>query len=117
MKCKFIATDEVHRSGRQIVRCERHKCTQKGLLPTGGPGKLDAKCYGIPRKDELGCWASIIFEVFRITPRRVSWLKRLLGFKKPCKCHQREEALNSWGAWAWSLPGKLWSAIKSRAQT
>lgn len=79
-------------------------------MPKGGPEKLSAHCRGIPRPDEIGCWVSIILEVFRITPYRVSWLKRMLGLQKPCGCHKREEQLNSWGA-------RLWSAIKSRPQT
>lgn len=93
MRCDFQTTDEVHRSGRQVMRCKRSKCGQKGLQPF--EGRLVCKCRGVPRASEWGCWLSLAFEVFWITPSRVQKVKKALGFKKRCKCPDREEQLNT----------------------
>lgn len=105
MKCRFKTTGETHKSGRELLRCDR--CRQIGLMPlAGGPEKLHAECSAWPFWHEFGHWAAIFLAAAGI--RKGGMIARLLAKCKGCGCgcEEREAKLNSWGAkataWLWS---------------
>lgn len=56
MRCIFIPTDKVHRSGRTLLKCRRPCCTVKVLANPKKRGVV-ATCYGWPLPSEVKGWA------------------------------------------------------------
>jgi hypothetical protein len=60
MRCRFVGSDQVHKTGRTVVVCNRDRCGKIGLLPRSGkPGDLDAECSGTPDASEWREWLAL----------------------------------------------------------
>jgi hypothetical protein len=108
MRCKYVATGDVHKSGRLRLRCDRSGCESKGLMPLGGtPEQVDAKCNGIPFRHEWGHWLAIFLEANGLSKRAWANARAWLGFRGQCGCAKREAKLNTLGQYLYSLPSRI----------
>jgi hypothetical protein len=89
MKCKF------HKATDSLAVCERCGREVKSAYPAG---RVHAPCRSWPRGWEIGEWVAIFLAAAGITEGRWNWLRGRLGYVKPCKCGERKDALDLWGA-------------------
>lgn len=86
MNCDLYATGEVHKSGRELLRCRRFWCSSKAILPlSGGIDKVHVSCIGWPRLFEFGFWISLLLASIGIRDFR------------GCGCKKRRDNLNAVG--------------------
>lgn len=98
MRCDLTITGAAD-NGWHIYGCSHRGCPT--TIHT--PHDLDTivnntSCRGLPHWHEWGSWLALFLGIFWITKRNYNWLRRKLGFKKPCKCPQREETGNTLGS-------------------
>jgi hypothetical protein len=99
MNCLLETTGEIHKSGRELLRCTRRGCHGKALA---GRESIRCNCYGWPYLREWGEWAALFLEALWITPDLVAWLKWKLGLVEVSEggcggCEARKRWLNTLG--------------------
>lgn len=106
LNCKWTPITEPDEKGYRRYACTRSSCPLEANSPYG-PDRIDSNCWGIPRWDELGHWAEIIMAVFTFSKRDYLYLKWMLGLQPTCKCQERAEAANTFGAFLQNTARKL----------
>lgn len=98
MKCDFVEIGDIPDArGARRVRCRRCGLT---LNKTASPlNRCRSQCTAWPEWWEAGWWIELLLAVFGIRKSSWNWLRRQMGFVKPCKCDQRIATLNESGGW------------------
>jgi hypothetical protein len=108
MNCDFTNHDPPDAEGKFLRRCIRCGYTTKRRV--GAETPVRAECQAWPFAHEVGHWIAILLAAAGITKGRWNWLQAMLG-RPPCRCGERQEAANSWGARA-----ARWLASRGRPQ-
>lgn len=117
--CRFTETDHPPlANGKRIVRCSRCGFTTK---PTGSKlANVRNECSAWPDADEWGYWLALVIASLGMHQERWNWIRRKLGFVKPCKCGERIAELNESGGWLrdrLDMAHELWRRITSAGES